>query len=76
MAHQGLREKLYVQKKFKWGQSPAFLTEFSQEVMKIKIRVIEFVASKDGYICSLILTMDEGEVDDIHPEFYVFINYS
>ncbi|MCX7974021.1 MAG: photosystem II reaction center PsbP family protein [Candidatus Aminicenantes bacterium] len=73
-AHKGLGQKLYTRKEFKLGKYPALLAEFSQEVMKIKMRVIELTAVKDGYFYSLVVTMDDRYVDDVRQEFDVVVN--
>lgn len=73
-AHKNWGQKLYVRKEMMLGKYPALLAEFSQEVMKIKMRVIELTAVKDGYFYSLIVTMDERYVDDVRQEFDIVVN--
>lgn len=73
-AYKNTGQKIYVRKEFKLDNYPALLVEFSQQVMKIKMRVIELTAIKDGYFYSLVVTMDERYVDDVRQEFDVVVN--
>lgn len=73
-AYRDTGEKIYTRKEFKLGKYPALLAEFSRTVMKIKMRVIELTALKDGYFYSLVVTMDENYVDDVRKEFDLVVN--
>lgn len=73
-AHKAPGQKIFVRREFKLGNYPALLAEFSQEVMKMKMRVIELTAVKDGYFYSLVVTMDERYVDDVRQEFDLVVN--
>jgi hypothetical protein len=74
MAYKDSGDKIYLRKEFKLGKSPALLAELTRSVMKIKMRIIELAAVKDGYIYSFVVTMDEKNVDDVRKEFDLVIN--
>lgn len=73
-AHKAPGQKIFVRREFRLGNYPALLAEFTQEVMRVKMRVIELTAIKDGYFYSLVVTMDERYVDDVRPEFDLVVN--
>jgi len=73
-AYKDTGDKIYTRKEFKLGKYPALLVEFSRTVMKIKMRIIELTALKDGYFYSLVVTMDENYVDDVRQEFDLVVN--
>ncbi len=73
-AYKDSGEKIYTRKEFKLGKYPALLVELSRTVMKIKMRVMELTALKDGYFYSLVVTMDENYVNDVRREFDLVVN--
>jgi len=73
-AYKDTGEKIYTRKEFKLGKCPALLVEFSRTIMKMRMRIIELTAFKDGYFYSLIITMDENYVDDVRKEFDLVVN--
>ena len=73
-AYRDTGEKIYTRKEFKLGKYPALLVELNRTVMKIKMRIIELTAFKDGYFYSLVVTMDENYVDDVRREFDLVVN--